>query len=133
MANKQWYNPFKIEDWRRAFRPVGLSIDLGTANTLIYIPEHDIVLNEPSVAAVKRNLSHKPDICAVGIQAKKMEGRTPGHIKAIRPLKDGVIADFYITEDALLLITQLKKKNYFYFCQVVVCTLWCNSGRAKGY
>jgi rod shape-determining protein MreB and related proteins len=80
-----------------------LSIDLGTANTLIYVRGKGIVLNEPSVVAIRRGRdSNNPkSIAAVGIEAKRMLGRTPGHIEAIRPLKDGVIADFTITEKML--------------------------------
>lgn len=79
-----------------------LSIDLGTANTLIYIPGQGIVLNEPSVVAVRvdRNSGHST-VAAVGNEAKGMLGRTPGNIVATRPLKDGVIADFTITEKML--------------------------------
>ena len=80
-----------------------LSIDLGTANTLIYARGKGIVLNEPSVVAIRRGRdSNNPKaIAAVGVEAKRMLGRTPGHIDAIRPLKDGVIADFTITEKML--------------------------------
>jgi rod shape-determining protein MreB and related proteins len=80
-----------------------LSIDLGTANTLIYARGKGIVLNEPSVVAIRRgrDSSHPKAIAAVGLEAKRMLGRTPGHIDAIRPLKDGVIADFTITEKML--------------------------------
>ncbi len=79
-----------------------LSIDLGTANTLIYIPGEGIVLNEPSVVAIKEDrLRGSKTIAAVGIEAKRMLGRTPGNITAIRPLKDGVIADFAVTERML--------------------------------
>jgi len=80
-----------------------LSIDLGTANTLIYVRGKGIVLNEPSVVAIRRGRdSNNPkSIAAVGLEAKRMLGRTPGHIEAIRPLKDGVIADFTITEKML--------------------------------
>lgn len=79
-----------------------LSIDLGTANTLIYVKGKGIVLNEPSVVAIKvgRDDSMK-SVVAVGGEAKAMLGRTPGHIEAMRPLKDGVIADFTITEKML--------------------------------
>ena len=74
-----------------------LSIDLGTANTLIYIPGQGIVLNEPSVVAIKEDrIRGSKTIAAVGAEAKLMLGRTPGNITAIRPLKDGVIADFAI-------------------------------------
>ena len=79
-----------------------LSIDLGTANTLIYIPGQGIVLDEPSVVAIKEDRARgTKTIAAVGNDAKKMLGRTPGNIEAIRPLKDGVIADFYVTERML--------------------------------
>jgi rod shape-determining protein MreB len=79
-----------------------LSIDLGTANTLIYIPGQGIVLNEPSVVAIKEDkVRGAKTIAAVGMDAKQMLGRTPGNITAIRPLKDGVIADFNITEKML--------------------------------
>ena len=79
-----------------------LSIDLGTANTLIYIPGQGIVLNEPSVVAIKEDkVRGAKTIAAVGAEAKQMLGRTPGNITAIRPLKDGVIADFNITEKML--------------------------------
>jgi len=78
-----------------------LSIDLGTANTLIYVRGKGIVLNESSVVAIRKEGDKARSIVAVGVEAKKMLGRTPGHIIAIRPLKDGVIADFTITEKML--------------------------------
>jgi rod shape-determining protein MreB len=80
-----------------------LSIDLGTANTLIYVKDQGIVLNEPSVVAIRmeRGTSNPKNIAAVGLEAKRMLGRTPGNIQAIRPLKDGVIADFTVTEKML--------------------------------
>ncbi len=80
-----------------------LSIDLGTANTLIYTRGRGIVLNEPSVVAIRqdRNQSGGRSVVAVGEEAKKMLGRTPANITAIRPLKDGVIADFTVTEKML--------------------------------
>lgn len=79
-----------------------LSIDLGTANTLIYVREKGIVLNEPSVVAVRQDMqSGQHQVVAVGLEARRMLGRTPGNIVATRPLKDGVIADFYITEKML--------------------------------
>ncbi|MFM1896640.1 MAG: hypothetical protein RLZZ385_1714 [Pseudomonadota bacterium] len=77
-----------------------LSIDLGTANTLIYIRGEGIVLNEPSVVAIRTHNGQKT-VTAVGADAKRMLGRTPGNITAIRPLKDGVIADFQVTEKML--------------------------------
>ena len=78
-----------------------LSIDLGTANTLIYVKSRGIVLNEPSVVAVQRKPGGGKVVVAVGAEAKKMLGRTPGHITAVRPLKDGVISDFTYTEAML--------------------------------
>ncbi len=80
-----------------------LSIDLGTANTLIYARGQGIVLNEPSVVAIRqdRGPGGPRSIAAVGTEAKSMLGRTPGNIQAIRPLKDGVIADFTVTEKML--------------------------------
>jgi rod shape-determining protein MreB len=75
-----------------------IGIDLGTANTLVYVKDHGIVLREPSVVAVKAGTS---EVLAVGDDAKRMLGRTPGNIVAIRPLKDGVIADFEVTEAML--------------------------------
>ncbi len=87
----------------RGFFSNDLSIDLGTANTLIYVRGKGIVLNEPSVVAIRKdgNGLNSKSILAVGTEAKRMLGRTPGHIVAIRPLKDGVIADFTITEKML--------------------------------
>ena len=77
-----------------------MSIDLGTANTLIYVKERGIILDEPSVVAIRIHNGQK-SIEAVGSEAKRMLGRTPGNIQAIRPLKDGVIADFQVTEKML--------------------------------
>ncbi len=78
-----------------------LAIDLGTANTLVYVKGDGIVLNEPSVVAVKKGDRGGNEVLAVGKEAKMMLGRTPGNIVAIRPMKDGVIADFEITEAML--------------------------------
>ena len=75
-----------------------IGIDLGTANTLVYLKGHGIVINEPSVVAVNQKTNQ---VLAVGAQAKEMLGRTPGHIRAIRPLVDGVISDFEVTEEML--------------------------------
>ncbi|HAS4953127.1 TPA: rod shape-determining protein MreB, partial [Vibrio cholerae] len=79
-----------------------LSIDLGTANTLIYVKGQGIVLDEPSVVAIRQDKGRGgKTVAAVGHAAKQMLGRTPGNISAIRPMKDGVIADFYVTEKML--------------------------------
>src|SRR5512136_365945 len=75
-----------------------IGIDLGTANTLVYVKDRGIVLREPSVVAVKAGTNK---VLAVGDEAKRMLGRTPGNIVAVRPLKDGVIADFEVTEAML--------------------------------
>jgi rod shape-determining protein MreB len=75
-----------------------IGIDLGTANTLVYLKGHGIVINEPSVVAVNQKTGQ---VVAVGAEAKQMLGRTPGHIKAIRPLVDGVISDFEVTEEMI--------------------------------
>src|SRR5260221_3875437 len=81
-----------------AFLGRDMAVDLGTANTLVYVRGRGIVLNEPSVVAVNTNPGQ---IVAVGLEAKRMIGRTPGNIIAVRPLKDGVIADFDVTERML--------------------------------
>jgi rod shape-determining protein MreB len=82
------------------FWSTDMAIDLGTANTLVYVRGKGIVLNEPSVVAViSRN--GRNEVLAVGEEAKQMLGRTPGNITAIRPMKDGVIADFIVTEEMI--------------------------------
>ena len=75
-----------------------IGIDLGTANTLVYLKGHGIVINEPSVVAVNNKTGR---IVAVGMEAKNMLGRTPGHIRAVRPIVDGVISDFEVTEEMI--------------------------------
>lgn len=93
-----------------------ISIDLGTANTLIYVRGEGIVLNEPSVVAVRHNagtLNNQRRVVAVGLEAKRMLGRTPGNISATRPMKDGVIADFYITEKMLQHFIHKVHQNRF--------------------
>ncbi|OGI68308.1 rod shape-determining protein [Candidatus Nomurabacteria bacterium RIFCSPHIGHO2_01_FULL_42_15] len=86
-----------------------IGIDLGTSNTLVYLKGHGIVINEPSVVAVNIKTNQ---ILAVGTKAKEMLGRTPGHIKAIRPLSDGVISDFEVTEEMLsYLINKANKMS----------------------
>lgn len=99
----------------RKFRGVfsnDLSIDLGTANTLIYVRDKGIVLNEPSVVAL-RSESGQKRVAAVGLEAKRMLGRTPGNISAIRPMKDGVIADFFVTEKMLQHFIHKVHENRF--------------------
>ena len=82
------------------FLSADMAIDLGTANTLVYVKGKNIVLNEPSVVAIAE-VKGKKHVLAVGEDAKLMLGRTPGNIQAIRPLRDGVIADFEIAEDMI--------------------------------
>jgi rod shape-determining protein MreB len=95
-----------------------MAVDLGTANTLVYVRGRGIVLSEPSVVAVD---SRNGDVHAVGLEAKRMLGRTPGTISAIRPLKDGVIADFDVTEQMLRHFIQKVHQNRFAHPRVVVC------------
>jgi rod shape-determining protein MreB and related proteins len=95
-----------------------MAVDLGTANTLVYVRGRGIVLSEPSVVAVD---SRTGDVHAVGLEAKRMLGRTPGTISAIRPLKDGVIADFDVTEQMLRHFIQKVHQNRFAHPRVVVC------------
>ncbi len=91
-----------------------LSIDLGTANTLIYVKNKGIVLNEPSVVAIRKDrIGSSNTVAAVGYQAKQMLGRTPGNILAIRPMKDGVIADFFVTEKMLQYFIKKVHTNSF--------------------
>lgn len=91
-----------------------LSIDLGTANTLIYVKGQGIVLNEPSVVAIRQDRAgFSKSVAAVGYEAKKMLGRTPGNIAAIRPMKDGVIADFFVTEKMLQHFIKQVHSNSF--------------------
>src|SRR5215470_6190998 len=99
-----------------------LAIDLGTANTLIYVKDEGIVCNEPSVVAVSKNARAGRRILAIGAEAKKMLGRTPGSIVAIRPLKDGVIADFESTESMLRhFIQKTHHRRYLVRPRIVIC------------
>ena len=95
-----------------------MAVDLGTANTLVYVRGRGIVLSEPSVVAVD---ARSGEVHAVGVEAKRMLGRTPGTIRAIRPLKDGVIADFDVTEEMLRHFIQRVHQNRFAHPRVVVC------------
>ena len=96
-----------------------MAVDLGTANTLVYVRGRGIVLNEPSVVAVNTATGA---ILAVGTEAKRMIGRTPAHIRAVRPLKDGVIADFDITEKMLrYFIQKVHSRRFLAKPRVVVC------------
>ncbi len=97
----------KIVEWKERLRrslSSDIGIDLGTANTLVYVPGKGVVLNEPSVVALNTKTGQ---VVAVGMEAKRMLGRTPGHVEAVRPLVDGVISDFEVTEE---MISYLVKK-----------------------
>ncbi|MEV1203928.1 rod shape-determining protein [Microbispora rosea] len=95
-----------------------MAVDLGTANTLVYVRGRGIVLNEPSVVAINVTTGK---IVAVGIEAKRMIGRTPGNIVAIRPLRDGVIADFDVTERMLrYFIQKIHKRRHFVRPRIIV-------------
>ncbi|RKX28061.1 MAG: rod shape-determining protein [Candidatus Zixiibacteriota bacterium] len=96
-----------------------IGIDLGTANTLVYVRNQGIVLNEPSVVAIEKSTGK---VLAIGSAAKEMTGRTPGSIAAIRPLKDGVIADFEISEKLIAdFIRRVVKHKYLMKPRVVIC------------
>ncbi len=108
-----------------------LSIDLGTANTLIYVRGEGIVLNEPSVVAI-RNHNGQKVVTAVGSDAKRMLGRTPGNITAIRPLKDGVIADFQVTEKMLQhFIAKVHENSFFPPSPRVLICVPCKSTQVE--
>jgi len=98
-----------------------LAIDLGTANTLVYMKGRAIVLNEPSVVAIA-TVKGRKQVLAVGVEAKEMVGRTPGNIEAIRPLRDGVIADFEVAEEMIKhFIRKVNKSRGFASPQVIIC------------
>jgi len=98
-----------------------MAIDLGTANTLVVLKGQGVVLNEPSVVAIKNEMGRKT-VLAVGDEAKTMLGRTPGNIQAIRPLKDGVIADFIVTEEMIKnFIKKVHVKNTFANPRILIC------------
>ena len=99
-----------------------LAIDLGTANTVVYVSGQGIVVSEPSVVAVVRDARGIAKVKAVGTKAKEMLGRTPGNIVAIKPMKDGVIADFDITEEMLkYFIRRAHNRNHLLSPRIVIC------------
>ncbi|NDE91310.1 MAG: rod shape-determining protein [Alphaproteobacteria bacterium] len=98
-----------------------MAIDLGTANTLVYVKGKGIVLNEPSVVALQ-TLRGKKHVLAVGNEAKQMLGRTPGNIQAIRPMRDGVIADFEVAEEMIKhFIRKVHNRNAFSSPEIIIC------------
>jgi len=113
-----------------AFLSEDMGLDLGTANTLVYVKGKGIILNEPSVVAIATDNKNNKSVLAVGTEAKSMLGRTPGSIQAIRPMKDGVIADFDIAEAMIKhFIKKVHKKSFFpilillFVCLLVPLTL----------
>jgi rod shape-determining protein MreB len=112
----------KIFDYIFGMFSNDLAIDLGTANTLVYLKGKGIVVREPSVVAVQTLHNGQQRVLAVGMEAKKMLGRTPGSITAIRPMKDGVIADFDITEEMLrYFIHKVHNRKTLVRPRIVIC------------
>lgn len=99
-----------------------MAIDLGTSNTLIYVKGKGIVINEPSVVAVQKDARGTKKVLAVGREAKDMLGRTPGNVSAVRPIRDGVIADFEVTEAMLRhFIQKASNKRTFVKPRIIIC------------
>ena len=118
----------------RGFFSSDLAIDLGTANTLIYVRGKGIVLNEPSVVAIRQEFGtrNSRSVLAVGAEAKRMLGRTPGSIQAIRPMKDGVIADFTVTGEMLKhFIRKVHEKRLFQPSPRIVICVPCGSTQVE--
>jgi rod shape-determining protein MreB and related proteins len=104
-----------------SFMSADMAIDLGTANTLVYVRDRGIVLNEPSVVAISNAMGRK-QVLAVGNEAKQMLGRTPGNITAIRPLRDGVIADFEVAEAMIKhFIRKVHNRRSFVSPKMIIC------------
>jgi rod shape-determining protein MreB and related proteins len=117
-VNSRGRPPIGFWSYLTGFGGRDMAVDLGTANTLVYVRGRGIVLSEPSVVAIDQRTG---EVHAVGIEAKRMLGRTPGNISAIRPLKDGVIADFDVTEQMLRHFIQKVHQNRWAHPRVVVC------------
>ena len=118
----------------RGYFSSDLAIDLGTANTLIWVRGKGIVLNEPSVVAVRQEFGPRGgrQVLAVGVEAKRMLGRTPGSIQAIRPMKDGVIADFTVTGEMLkYFIRKVHEKRLFQPSPRIVICVPCGSTQVE--
>ncbi|MCB9987011.1 MAG: rod shape-determining protein [Rhodospirillales bacterium] len=104
-----------------SFVSADMAMDLGTANTLVYVRDQGIVLNEPSVVAIS-NIDGRKQVLAVGNEAKQMLGRTPGNITAIRPLRDGVIADFEVAEAMIKhFIRKVHNRRSFVSPEMIIC------------
>ncbi len=118
----------------RSYFSNDLAIDLGTANTLIYVRDKGIILNEPSVVAIRQEFGSRSgrNILAVGMEAKRMLGRTPGSIQAIRPMKDGVIADFTVTGEMLkYFIRKVHERRIFQPSPRIVICVPCGSTQVE--
>jgi len=118
----------------RGFFSSDIAIDLGTANTLIFVRDKGIVLNEPSVVAIRQDYTSRNNrsILAVGVEAKKMLGRTPGSIQAIRPMKEGVIADFTVTGEMLkYFIRKVHESRMFQPSPRIVICVPCGSTQVE--
>jgi rod shape-determining protein MreB len=118
----------------RGYFSSDIAIDLGTANTLIYVRGKGVVLNEPSVVAIRQEFGPRGNrtVLAVGAEAKKMLGRTPGSIQAIRPMKDGVIADFTVTGEMLkYFIRKVHEKRLFQPSPRIVICVPCGSTQVE--
>ncbi|MDR1207334.1 MAG: rod shape-determining protein MreB, partial [Rickettsiales bacterium] len=114
-------------NWLLKFFSADMAIDLGTANTLIYVKGRGVVLNEPSVVAVAENrLLSRKEVLAVGTEAKQMLGRTPGTISAVRPLRDGVIADFEVAEEMIkYFIHKVHSRTMLAAPLIIICVPSC--------
>src|SRR3990167_627283 len=109
-----------------------ISVDLGTANTLVYVKEKGIIFNEPSVVAIRQDGPSIRKVVAVGIEAKRMLGRTPSNISAIRPMRDGVIADFYVTEKMLQhFIHKVHENRYLRPSPRILISVPCGSTQVE--
>ena len=118
----------------RSYFSNDLAIDLGTANPLIYVRDKGIILNEPSVVAIRQEFGSRGgrNILAVGMEAKRMLGRTPGSIQAIRPMKDGVIADFTVTGEMLkYFIRKVHERRIFQPSPRIVICVPCGSTQVE--
>ena len=112
-------------DWLYGLFSNDMAIDLGTANTLVYVKGRGIVACEPSVVAVHTDGRGNRRVLAVGKDAKEMLGRTPGSIVAIRPMKDGVISDFEITEAMLrYFIAKAHNRRTLVRPRIIICVPW---------
>jgi rod shape-determining protein MreB and related proteins len=113
----------KIKTWKQSLSN-DIGIDLGTANTLVYAPGKGVILNEPSVVAINQKTGR---VVAVGLEAKQMLGRTPGHLSAVRPIVDGVISDFEVTEEMIsYLLNKTQENNKKFFGPRVVIGVPCS-------